>query len=160
MKTDEKGRFIKSNPVERFWSYVEKTDNCWIWKGFRYKKNYGGFRLDNKHIKAHRYSYFLHYGYIDDHSFILHSCDNPLCVRPDHLRLGTHKENMQDMVNRNRQAKGSFVGTSKLNEEQVKLIKKELQNPYRGICQILANKYNVTYQTIYAIYKNQTWKHA
>ena len=157
----ENGQFIKTDPIERFWSYVEKTDTCWNWKGFIYKRGggYGGFKLENKHVKAHRYSFFLHNGYIDEKLMILHKCDNRLCVNPDHLQLGTHKENMLDMTNKNRQAKGEKCALSKLNEEQVIEIKFELKNYYRGICYDLADKYNVNYMTIYHIYRNKTWSH-
>jgi hypothetical protein len=160
MKTDSKGRFIKTDPEERFWSKVNKTDTCWLWQGTKYKRgNYGGFSFENKSIKAHRYSYLIHYKNLPDDLLIMHLCDNPLCVRPDHLCLGTHKENMKDMTDKNRQAKGSKVHLAKLTEEDVFNIKQKLLHSYRGILTELAKEYNVSIPTIYSIDKKKTWKH-
>ena len=82
--------------MERFWSKVEKTDTCWIWKGSVNWKGYGFYRYPNGQY-AHRFVYQLHYGKKPGKKLVLHSCDNPPCVNPEHLRLGTNDENMAEM---------------------------------------------------------------
>lgn len=90
-----------------FDAYVEKTEGCWLWTGGRSKQDetgYGRFRVGNTKIQAHVYSYRRAYGEIPAGMFVLHRCDTPLCVRPDHLRLGTQQENMAEMYTRGRAA--------------------------------------------------------
>ena len=86
----------------RFWVKVTQTEYCWIWSGAKNRKGYGEFRLD-KNYSAHRLAYMIIYGEIEDNLHVLHKCDNTSCVNPGHLFLGTHKDNMQDKVNKERQ---------------------------------------------------------
>lgn len=81
---------------------VIKQEGCWNWKGATVRFGYGVIRFRKKHISAHRVSYLLHIGEIPDGLFVLHKCDNPLCTRPDHLFLGTAKDNVHDMINKGR----------------------------------------------------------
>ena len=92
-----------------FWSHVHTTETCWLWTGARNKKGYGRLTvaypfLDPPYrvILAHRFSYELTYGMILPGIFCLHLCDNPPCVRPDHLYLGSSYDNSRDMVERKR----------------------------------------------------------
>jgi len=88
---------------ERFWAKVQRGEGCWLWLGGKHKFGYGTFRAGKAVIGAHRYSWQLHSGQpIPEGSFVLHSCDNPPCVNPAHLRLGSPKDNMQDMSTRGR----------------------------------------------------------
>ena len=88
---------------ERFWARVQKTATCWLWTGAIQSAGYGRFVTDEgRHVLAHRFSYWLHHGEIDDNLFALHSCDTPRCVNPEHLRLGTAKDNMGDVIARGR----------------------------------------------------------
>jgi hypothetical protein len=94
----------KGTLEERFWSRVRKSDGCWEFvsgasKGYGYL-NIG--RRDEQEVLAHRYSWELHNGPIPDGLLVLHRCDNPPCVRPDHLFLGTKKDNADDMVRKGR----------------------------------------------------------
>lgn len=89
---------------ERFWSKVKKTDGCWLWMGANDGKGYGVFHYGrrNEIVKAYRFSYELANGPIPDGLEVMHSCDVPACVRPEHLHLGTHGDNMREAFARNR----------------------------------------------------------
>ncbi len=86
-----------------FFNKIEKTQDCWIWKGAKNKSGYGSFRHEGKHwMRANRVSYLLHKGDIPEGMLVCHSCDNPECVNPDHLHLGTPKSNMIERTERGR----------------------------------------------------------
>lgn len=88
---------------DRFWEKVNKTANCWIWTGSCGTNwGYGEFWANNKKMLAHRYSWILHNGKIPKTFKVLHKCDNPPCVRPDHLWVGDDSDNMRDMVSKGR----------------------------------------------------------
>lgn len=90
--------------VQRFWPKVEKTETCWTWTANRNNKGYGLIRTNGKERKqlAHRVSWVLAYGPITPGAEVAHTCDNPSCVRPDHLTLMSHRENMLDMHRKGR----------------------------------------------------------
>lgn len=94
---------------ERFWRYVKKTKKCWLWIGTRQKPGYGRLGLPGgKRVEyAHRLSWIIHKGPIPVGLKVLHTCDNPPCVRPSHLFLGTHEDNVADMWAKGRQ-RGQF----------------------------------------------------
>lgn len=148
-------------PEIRFWAKVDVTnpESCWYWKAAADKDNYGVFQISNKKsIGAHRMAYLLSYGPIPKFSVTRHKCDTPLCVNPNHLELGTQKDNINDKVVRNRQAKGSTNGQSRLNESLVLTIRK-LYNTGEYTFLDLANKFNVHYSNIGYIINRKTWRH-
>ena len=93
----------RTTPInQRFWDKINKTDSCWIWSAST-TRGYGRLMIKkNVTIAAHRYSAMLHFGMFDSRLLVLHKCDNPACVNPEHLFLGTEKDNMVDMVSKGR----------------------------------------------------------
>lgn len=91
--------------IARFWSRVEKTDGCWLWRGVPSQK-YGSLGINGKNYHAHRVSYEIHHGPIPDGLFVCHRCDVGRCVNPEHLFLGTHQDNMTDLKTKKRKARG------------------------------------------------------
>lgn len=92
-------------PIDRFWSKVDKSGECWVWLAYRDKDGYGKF-WDRKKYMAHRYVYEKTYGEIPEGKQIDHICHNRACVNPEHLRLVTHKQNQENKVG------GEFRGTN------------------------------------------------
>lgn len=86
---------------ERFWAKVQKGQDCWLWSGST-NGRYGRIVVDGKNTPAHRVSWTLHNGPVPDDRSVCHHCDNPLCVRPDHLFLGTQSDNMRDCAAKGR----------------------------------------------------------
>jgi len=147
--------------VSRFWSYVEKTTSCWLWKG---PLNFGYGRFNPTHSKAiaaHRFSYQLHYGPIPPEGCVLHNCpdgDNRACVNPAHLWLGTKPENNTDRHNKGRDARGEHDGNAKLTEEAVRQIRSRYHS---GVLsqQEIANDVGISQTTVSDIVRSKTWKH-
>ena len=143
---------------ERFWSKVKKTKTCWIWTAYKTTNGYGRFGMA-AHIgpkAAHRVAWALTHGEIPKGLNVLHKCDNPPCVRPSHLFLGTLKENSQDMKNKLRGTIGESNKHAKLTKNDVLEIrescaKKELKQ-YQ-----LAEKYNVSTAAISLIVNRINW---
>jgi hypothetical protein len=96
------GHSKRSDPVERFWRFVRKSEGCWEWIGAKHVFGYGKFTVKHRasgeriQFDAHRYSWILANGSIAPGKMVLHRCNNPPCVRIDHLYLGTHSDNVKD----------------------------------------------------------------
>lgn len=108
---------------QRFWAKVSKTEGCWYWTGAPDKDGYGTLNKPGsptRKIKAHRFSFILHYGTIHNSTMVLHKCDEPSCVRPDHLFDGDAKANAMDMSRKGRgreQSKDTCVNGHSRNQE-------------------------------------------
>jgi hypothetical protein len=146
--------------IKRFWSRVNiinDLNSCWNWKEGTFNHGYGRFRSGKDHL-THRVSWELAFGEIPENLCVCHKCDNPLCVRPDHLFLGTHQENMCDMANKNRAPRntGEKSGTHKLNWQNIISIRDAYSNG-RKIQTELAKDYGVSQSTIWQIVNYKTW---
>lgn len=135
-----------SEMVERFWSKVEKhgPSDCWEWKGCIDERGYGRFNYKGKWGRAHRASFEFEKGEIPEGMVIRHKCDNPRCVKPDHLEIGTQKENVRDKYDRGREfhQRGEHHGNAKLNEAQVMEIRQLLS---AGMSQrAIARQFNIS----------------
>ncbi len=105
------GKHPREDELTRFWMRVDRSGACWVWKSSQSRGAYGSFRRDDGvAVGAHRHSYALRHGPIPAGLHVLHSCDNPPCVNPDHLSLGTHADNMRDMATKGRAGRFGIEG--------------------------------------------------
>lgn len=160
MKTQDKWKKSFSRKTrshaEKFWEKVDKSADCWIWLGHIDKYGYGKFW----NYLSHRFAWILTNGEIPKGLYVCHHCDNPSCVNPAHLFLGTQQDNMDDMVKKGRTSPplGERNGCSKLTEKDVLEIRRRLKvdkvSMYR-----LAKEYRVSATNIRSIALKETWKH-
>lgn len=149
--------------IERFWEKVKCSteDACWDWIGAIYTKGYGAFNMGygKGNMVAHRVMWELVNGPIPKGMFVCHHCDNPRCVNPAHLFLGTAKDNTADMTAKKRYngrfKNGGIAPTRKFSSEQVRLIREEYGklNQYE-----LADKYGVRQSTIGRIIRREVYQ--
>ena len=147
------------DPAVRFWPRVNVAgpDECWEWTGSRMTNGYGQFRVRRSGDKvvqtgAHRFSYELHYGPIGSTDILVcHTCDNRLCVNPAHLWLGSHKDNAEDMVAKQRSHRG-VRSNSKLTESLVRIIRLRA-----GTHQAIADEFGVSRRLVGMVKSRQVW---
>lgn len=160
---------LEERDTARFWAKVDKTDNCWNWTAST-AKGYGQFKLRKKMVKAHRLSWFMHHGQ-EPPDCVCHTCDNPLCVNPAHLWIGSNTENTADKVAKNRQARGqehqakvatyASRGTdlphAKLDEAKVAEVRQLKHDGWTRAA--IARRYGVSPQAIGKILDGRSWGH-
>ncbi len=137
-----------------------KEKGCWDYKGFKGKDGYGQIKIGGKVRRPHRISYQIYKGKIDEGFNVCHSCDNPICVNPEHLWLGTPKDNMDDMLRKGRKAdkKGELHHLNKLKEEDIYKIRKLLKKKNYKQKQI-AKMFGVDPSCICYINAGKRWSH-
>lgn len=130
-------------------------DSCWPWEGALNEDGYGNFREGRTSVLAHRYSWELAHGSPGE-MYVLHKCDNPRCVNPQHLFLGTQKDNVKDMMTKGRDTRlrGSKAPSAKLTEYQVQQIR-ALRGTMRQVD--IAAQFGVHQTAISAILRTKTW---
>ena len=142
----------KEKYIKRFLKYIEHRDQCWIWKRSLNSDGYGNIWVEDSCWKAHRLSYALFKGDIPKGMCVCHRCDNPSCVNPEHLWLGTHRENMDDMVRKGR----TLYAEQRKNNKIASHMRPEIVQKYiSGMRQVdIAKEYNCHASAIYnAIHK-------
>jgi len=159
--------------ASRFWSKVRKSATCWNWIATKNADGYGNFRSGSRVLKAHRVSYELTHGPIPEGLFICHHCDNPACVNPSHLFLGTNRDNVVDMYSKGRGnsprgkrhgaythperlSRGERHGMAKLDDDKVRAIR-ILAVEYMQTD--IARHFGIGGSAMSAIVRGRTWTH-
>jgi hypothetical protein len=151
-----------SNPIrnpftlEFLMEHVRADGECLVWTGATTSAGYGTVRFNRTQWRAHRAVYTIVHGPIPSGLLVCHTCDNPPCVAPEHLFLGTNADNMRDKIvkGRLRVARGEDSGGAVLTEEQVRRIRDDHRpSP------VVARDYGVTAGAIRGIWAYRTWKH-
>lgn len=162
-----------ASPVEfRFWSYVHKTKTCWLWTGASLKKGYGRIKRGRKIVLAHRLSFELHKGEIPAKMLVCHRCDNPRCVNPDHLYLGTIADNSRDAAVKGLIVSGDdhwsrttperlSVGEERYNAILTESLVREIRRRYDSGERIylIAKRYGLHENTVTRAARRESWKH-
>lgn len=147
------------NEETRFWSYVAKGDGCWLWQGGLTGAGYGNFAVRRgrkvQNQLAHRMAHTLLCGPIPHGLFVLHTCDTPACVNPDHLFIGNQADNMTDKCQKGRQARGERNGFAKLNWTQVRAIRSMSEQGSR--IAVIAATFGIHRDTVSLIRRRKLW---
>lgn len=140
--------------------YLVQKNGCWQWTASTCSGGYGTFNLNGKTVGSHRVSYLLHKGDIPKGLDICHTCDNVKCVNPDHLFLGTHRDNMQDMIlkKRGHKARGSAHSQTSLTDKEVLEIRYLYSTSSYTMLE-LGSKFRVSKATIHRIVRRIYWTH-
>jgi hypothetical protein len=161
---------LRKGTIERFWKHVDKLDksSCWNWAGSKTKAGYGRLYTSspNKWQYARRIVYELIFGEIGEGLEVCHHCDNPACVNPDHLFLGTHKDNIHDAVAKGRMGDGSGMLKRKPNkgDHHRRLTADDVISIRRDFAEVgrrkLAQRHGITPQMVGLIVNRVCWKDA
>jgi len=146
-------------PERKFWSRVAIGPGCWDWQAAKIGGTGGGYGsicMQGEYWRAHRAAWKLVYGRLPRHAQVLHHCDNRSCVKPSHLYLGNHADNMRDKVVRKRSAWGERQHSAKLTASQVREIRALGDSLTRAE---LGRRYGVRDITVLRILRRQIWRH-
>lgn len=146
---------LNKKQLNKFWGKVQKTNGCWNWIGALTQKGYGNFRYGYKQLRVHRLSWMMHNGKISKDLLVCHSCDNPKCVNPKHLFLGTHSDNRLDMYKKGRRKMfGENHPRAKLKKADVIDIRNLYKNNPRSL---LAKQFNTSISNIGLVINYKRW---
>lgn len=144
--------------VADFWSRVRRSEGCWLWLGSINSNGYGRLYIRGRRLGAHRWAYIFTHGEIPRGLEILHRCDNPPCVNPDHLIAGTHVDNMRDMSSKGRASLGERSNRTPLRAHDVRKIR--LLHDCGGFTMTeLGKHFGVTTRAISRIILRTRWGH-
>lgn len=172
-------KYTRIDHVAAFWSKVDTSGDCWLWQGRRDADGYGRFGIWGRgDLRTNRYVWEITHGPIPDDLWVLHKCDNPACVRPDHLFLGTVLDNNADMLAKGRQVgqrlvqdpdpewrgdpthdnrRGEKHGEAKLTEDAVREIRR--RRAEGEILRVLAAEFGVSDGLVRAVVYRRAWRH-
>jgi hypothetical protein len=155
----------RGHPEVRFWKFVKNSSHneCWEWTGTQNHSGYGLYTVGDgkrrrKTHSAHRYSWVLKFGPVPDGLFVCHRCDNRSCVNPDHLFLGTAKDNMVDASDKMRMSHGEHHHETTLTEEMVTALRAEYATTGKST-RDLAQEFGISPSSAWRIINRKTWKH-
>lgn len=153
-------RWPKRTIKERLdqYSIPEPFSGCLLWAGAAARRGYGVLNLRGSLHSAHRLSYEEYIGPIPAGFFCLHKCDTPACINPNHLYLGTHKDNMKDMKSKHRSNAGEKCSNHVLTNEQIEEIRSLYRYGVNGYKK-LGKQFGVDWSAIYKVVKRKRWKH-
>lgn len=145
-----------NKPIDLLTKYYESEDGCWVYEGRLDSHGYGQMTVAGKAHLVHRLSWVIHNGPIPENMFVCHKCDYKPCINPEHLFLGTHQDNMTDMVSKDRQAlhQGMDNGRCSISELTARSIKANLDKSN----QQLSSEYNVPISIVRNIRSGAAWR--
>lgn len=149
-------RSVRRDPGEWLWhNYTPIPEcGCWIWEGATLEQGYGYMKVGARRVLTHRLAYALTWGGLSDSDCVLHRCDTPSCINPNHLFLGTRADNNADRMRKGRHVYGSASPRAKLTDERVR----EARTSEEPLS-VLAERYGVSHETIRLAVSGQTWRH-
>jgi len=160
MEVEMPRKYTEEEFWNRFWDQVHKTDGCWNWTGLCMKAGYGEIWRHGTMVYTHRLSYEFHYGPISPGNLVCHKCDNRPCVNPDHLFLGSYRDNAQDMLAKGRgnPRRGEMANHAKLSASQVIEIREAYLSGKNTQVE-LAKIFGIHKRNIWMIISRKVWKH-